>query len=71
MDEENRDDVSRIKCEAIPLRLAFGVGEQRAISGLPDAFFDRSMPMPGFGANPILKHDKSRVEQKHRPRKSI
>lgn len=48
MDEENRDDVSRIKCEAIPLRLAFRT-EQNS-GNLPEAFFDRSMPMPGFEA---------------------
>ena len=48
MDSENRDDVSRIKCEAIPLRLAFRI--QTESTQLPKAFFDRSMPMPGFEA---------------------
>lgn len=46
MDSDNRDDVSRIKCEAIPLRLAFRL--ERAAQQLPNVFFDRSMPMPGF-----------------------
>jgi len=44
MDEINEDEVARIRCEAIPLRLAFtwdGKGE-------PKIFFDRSKPMPGF-----------------------
>ncbi len=46
MDTDNRDDVSRIRCEAIPLRLAFRV--EQSSGELPKAFFDRSMPMPGF-----------------------
>ncbi|MGI8980098.1 MAG: ATP-binding protein [Pirellulaceae bacterium] len=45
-DDQNRDDVSRIRCEAIPLRLAFKVSST-AIE-LPQAFSDRSKPMPGF-----------------------
>ncbi len=48
MDEENRDDVARIHCEAIPLRLAFRREDSLEASGeLPRPFFDRSMPMPG------------------------
>jgi hypothetical protein len=46
MDVENRDDVSRIKCEAIPLRLAFRI--EQGSGELPEARYDRSMPMPGF-----------------------
>lgn len=46
MDDQNRDDVSRIKCEAIPLRLAFRYSSSDI--DLPPTFFDRSMPMPGF-----------------------
>jgi hypothetical protein len=48
MDAENRDDVSRIKCEAIPLRLAFRT--EQGSNELPEAHYDRSMPMPGFEA---------------------
>jgi Helicase HerA, central domain len=45
-DERNRDDVSRIRCEAIPLRLAFRrSGNQQ---GLPEVYPDRSKPMPGY-----------------------
>jgi len=57
MDNENRDDVSRIKCEAIPLRLAFR--RQTNTDELPDTFFDRSMPMPGFEAR-VLSADMMR-----------
>ncbi len=48
MDIQNRDDVSRVKCEAIPIRLAFRLDAQD--DQLPEPFFDRSMPMPGFEA---------------------
>jgi hypothetical protein len=47
-DDRNRDDVSRIRCEAIPLRLAFRMGN--AQNGLPRVYADRSKPMPGFEA---------------------
>mgnify|MGYP001030020631 CR=1 FL=1 len=52
MDTANRDDVSRIKCEAIPLRLAFrrDVTEEMEGANLPRVFTDRSMPMPGYEA---------------------
>lgn len=64
MDEVNRDDVSRIKCEAIPLRLAFKLDDQDKIKiaieengqvvqkevQIPKVFNDRSMPMPGYEA---------------------
>ena len=45
-DDQNRDDVSRIRCEAIPLRLAFRTTADS--SDLPITFADRSKPMPGF-----------------------
>jgi len=48
MDEVNRDDVSRIRCMAIPLRLAFNRNAQNG--ELPECFPDRSMPMPGYEA---------------------
>lgn len=48
MDEINRDDVSRIRCSAIPLRLAFHRGAES--EELPACFPDRSMPMPGHEA---------------------
>jgi hypothetical protein len=47
-DERNRDDVSRIRCEAIPLRLAFRLGNPE--NQLPAVYADRSKPMPGFEA---------------------
>lgn len=47
-DEQNRDDVSRIRCEAIPLRLAFRPNIQS--DELPHVFTDRSKPMPRFEA---------------------
>lgn len=52
MDTTNRDDVSRIKCEAIPLRLAFRLDIREDIDGerLPRIFTDFSMPMPGYEA---------------------
>lgn len=46
MDQENRDDVSRVKCEAIPVRLMFRVEPRN--TGLPRTYADRSIPMPGF-----------------------
>ena len=68
MDTENRDDVSRIKCEAIPLRMAFE--NNPSIVGVPEVFFDYSMPMPGFEARlltsdmtkEILNKDIDRLE---------
>jgi hypothetical protein len=45
-DEQNRDDVTRIRCEAIPLRLAFVRPDQA--NQLPSTFPDRSKPMPGY-----------------------
>ena len=48
MDSQNRDDVSRVKCVAIPLRLAFR--RDAPTDELPRTFADRSMPMPGFEA---------------------
>jgi hypothetical protein len=47
-DLQNRDDVSRIRCKAIPLRLAFRPSDRAG--ELPRVFTDLSKPMPGFEA---------------------
>lgn len=55
----NRDDVTRIRCEAIPLRLAFS--RPQSTEELPLTFADRSKPMPGHEVRVLKPHMTERI----------
>ena len=73
MDTINQDDVSRIRCEAIPLRLAFRTAEVedsriKCADGiqsfsLPKVFNDRSKPMLGYEVRPLTPNMIENSEQ--------
>jgi len=59
-DEQNRDDVTRIRCEAIPLRLAL-MRPQASREDFPVTFADRSKPMPGYEARVLRPEMTERI----------